>query len=73
MHVAEKDLAIRGFTIVSLNVGVENSGALRLYERLGYKRQRSVSGQWIYEDHLGTQREVTEPGWRMSKSIANTQ
>ena len=71
IHIAETDLATRGFAIASLNVGADNLGALRLYERLGYQRQHPVSGYWTYEDHLGIQREVHEPGWRMCKSITN--
>lgn len=71
IQTAEADLKTRGFSSVALNVGIENQGAARLYQRLGYKKEHQVSGHWIYEDHLGNQHELHEPGWRLSKSIAN--
>jgi ribosomal protein S18 acetylase RimI-like enzyme len=70
LKMAEADLIQRGFVSVSLNVARENRAAIRLYERRGYRRLHPVSGDWIYADHLGVQREMHEPGWRMSKSLA---
>lgn len=70
LHFAETDLIQRGFTTVCLNVARENESAIRLYERRGYRRLHSISGDWIYEDHLGVERQVHEPGWRMGKSLA---
>ncbi len=70
LEFAEGDLIQCGFTFVSLNVARENEAAIRLYERHGYHRLQPVAGDWIYEDHLGIQRQVHEPGWRMGKSLA---
>lgn len=69
LEVAEADLVRRGFNTVSLNVARENRAAIRLYGRHGYRRLHPVSGDWIYEDHLGVQRQMHEPGWRMGKSL----
>lgn len=66
---AEEDLRRRGFSIVSLNVANDNPGALRLYERNEYRRAFPVSGDWSYIDHLGQERHVHEPGWRMVKNL----
>lgn len=70
LDVAEADLVQRGFSNVFLNVALENDEAIRLYERRGYRRLHTVSGDWSYEDHLGDLRQVHEPGWRMGKSLA---
>ncbi len=69
LDAAEADLIQRGFSTVSLNVALENEGASRLYERRGYRRLHTVSGDWSYEDHLGDLRQVHEPGWRMEKKL----
>lgn len=69
LDIAEADLIQRGFTTAFLNVALENEDAIRLYERRGYRRLHTVSGDWSYEDHLGGLRHVHEPGWRMSKSL----
>lgn len=67
---AEADLRARNFRWVSLNVASDNPGAIRLYERLGYRRQHAIAGYWSFVDHLGTQRSLHEPGWRMGKKIS---
>lgn len=71
LDLAEADLVQRSFTTVSLNVALENEDALRLYERRGYRRLHTVSGDWSYEDHLGDLRQVHEPGWRMGKQLVS--
>lgn len=70
---AEADLGQRGFQWVSLHVARENQPALRFYERWGYQRIASVSGEWSYEDHEGFMRRVVEPGWRMGKLLTTDQ
>jgi len=67
-HV-ELDLHMRGFRWTYLHVAAENTAAIRFYERKGYRRVSPVSGDWSYEDHLGIERQVHEPGWRMAKDI----
>jgi ribosomal protein S18 acetylase RimI-like enzyme len=69
LHTAEDDLVARGYQWAYLHVAHDNSGVIRLYERHGYDRQGYVSGEWSYEDHLGQERHVSEPGWRMAKLL----
>lgn len=69
MEVAEQDLSLRRFRWVTLNVGIDNPDARRLYERLGYKVVASEPGQWSYKDEQGQRHEVHEPAWRMEKSL----
>jgi ribosomal protein S18 acetylase RimI-like enzyme len=69
LHTAEADLVARGYQWVYLHVAHDNPGAIRLYEGRGYHRQGYVSGEWSYEDHLGQQQHVSEPGWRMAKLL----
>ncbi|MCL5429150.1 MAG: GNAT family N-acetyltransferase [Chloroflexi bacterium] len=66
---AELDLLERGFRWAYLHVADENTAAVRFYERSGYRRVFPVPGDWSYEDHLGMERHVHEPGWRMRKSL----
>ncbi len=70
MNQVEEDLARRGFSLVCLNVGQENEGARRLYERLGYHVADTDAGEWSYYDEKGILREVKEPGWKMEKRLA---
>jgi ribosomal protein S18 acetylase RimI-like enzyme len=65
----ESDLYERGFRTVTLNVGQENPGARRLYERLGYVVVAEEPGSWSYTDHEGKTRDVHEPSWRMEKRL----
>ena len=69
MRIVEGDLRERGFRKVCLNVGRENTAALRLYERLGYRIMSTDPGRWTYIDHLGREQRVSEPAWRMEKTL----
>ena len=69
IYVAENDLIQRGFSRVTLNVGKDNMKARQLYERLGYRIVKAIAGQWSYVDHMGVPRKVSEPGWRMIKTL----
>lgn len=69
MAKAEADLRERGFDAVTLNVGKDNPGARRLYERLGYQVLAEEPGCWSYTDHEGRIRDVHEPSWRMEKKL----
>lgn len=69
MRVAEENLIQRGFSFVTLNVGKNNLGARRLYERLGYEVIANEPGNWSYIDHRGKRRSVHEPAWRMQKRL----
>lgn len=69
LRTAEADLVARGYQWAYLHVASDNDRALRLYESHGYSRQGQVTGEWSYEDHLGQQQHVREPGWRMAKLL----
>lgn len=69
MEVIEADLTRRGYNCVTLNVARENDGALRLYERLGYRVTAPEPGEWYYVDELAVRHDVHEPAWRMEKKI----
>ncbi len=68
---AEQDLQDRGFRWAYLHVADENTAAIRFYERNGYHRVSPISGDWTYEDHLGIERHMHEPSWRMAKELAS--
>lgn len=69
LQTAEADLIARNFNIIGLNVADDNVAARRFYERHGYRQVMKVSGEWSYTDHLGVERGVKEPGWRLIKNI----
>ena len=69
MSFIEQDLRDRGFIFATLNVAKDNPGAIRLYQRLGYKIIGSRSGIWSYRDHEGNLQQVNEPSWRMMKKL----
>lgn len=69
MNVAETDLLGRGFREVTLNVARDNEGALRLYQRLGYKIIKKIPGRWSYYDPNKVLKHAVEPGYRMMKQI----
>jgi len=69
MKMIEKDLQVRDFRQVSLNVGQENLNARRFYERLGYLVVGSDPGFWSYIDDKGKRIDMHEPAWRMVKSL----
>jgi ribosomal protein S18 acetylase RimI-like enzyme len=69
MQYVEDDLRFREFSGVCLNVGQDNSGARRLYERLGYRVVSAEPGRWSYIDDQGRRQDVHEPAWRMEKEL----
>jgi len=69
MAVVEADLLERDFSVVTLNVSQQNSGARRLYERLGYRVVGFEPGRWSYINHEGQRVNVHEPAWRMEKNL----
>jgi ribosomal protein S18 acetylase RimI-like enzyme len=69
LQTVEADLEKRGFQSVTLNVGIDNPGARRLYERRGYRVITSEPGHWSYQDEKGISHEVVEPAWRMEKQL----
>lgn len=69
LRTAEADLARNGFRRVTLNVARDNPGALRLYQRFGYRIVAPDPGVWSYLDQNGVRVQVNEPAWRMEKEI----
>jgi ribosomal protein S18 acetylase RimI-like enzyme len=69
LSTIEGDLLERNFKWVTLNVGRQNTKALRFYERHGYRIVASESGDWSYLDEQNQRHEVHEPAWRMQKHI----
>lgn len=69
MLAAESDLSARGFSALTLNVARDNSDAIRLYRRRGYRIIAPEPGNWSYIDHTGTLVDVHEPAWRMEKYL----
>ncbi len=69
MYTVEQDLWKRGFRQITLNVGKDNHGARRFYDRLGYDVVGSDPGRWSYIDDKGKRRDMHEPAWRMLKNL----
>ena len=69
MRHVEQDLLRRGFRELTLNVAEENLGAIRLYQRLGYKIIKKIPGKWAYYDDQGRLQTVAEPGYRLIKRL----
>jgi len=69
-HV-ENDLIARGYTYLTLNVAKTNNGAIRLYQRKGFKIVAPEPGRWSYIDHQGNLQHIHEPSWRFMKKISH--
>jgi len=69
MRHVEQDLRRRGYRELTLNVAEENQGAIRLYQRLGYKIVKRIPGEWAYYDDQGKLQTVVEPGFRLLKTL----
>ncbi len=53
LSVLEDDLLRMNYFSLTLNVARDNEGAIRLYERLGFKIVGREDGVWSYPDHNG--------------------
>jgi ribosomal protein S18 acetylase RimI-like enzyme len=69
LREVEDDLRAMNFKLITLNVSRENTEAIRLYERLGYRIVGNEPGQWSYINHLGKRVFVDEPSYRMEKHL----
>lgn len=69
MDVVERDLVLRGFHYLTLNVARDNYRAYELYLRRGFHVVAPEPGRWSYIDDQGKLREVLEPAWRMEKNL----
>jgi ribosomal protein S18 acetylase RimI-like enzyme len=69
IRVAEALLVQRGFSLATIGVVKTNEGALKLYQREGYKIYGEDEGRWGYTDHRGIEQKVHEPCWLLEKSL----
>ena len=68
IRAVEREAAGRGLAGVWLDVAIDNPDAMRLYERLGYRREGPiVVNRWSYVDENGTQQNRVETCYRMLK------
>jgi ribosomal protein S18 acetylase RimI-like enzyme len=66
----EEEARSRGLRGVHLGVGLDNAGAQRLYDRLGYQRiGEPYDARWTWHGPNGEQREVVERCYRMYKPL----
>ena len=69
VRAVEAAAADRALREVNLEVAVENEDAVRLYERLGYRRVgEQVMDRWEQKHDDGSIRIVEAPSWVMVKS-----
>lgn len=66
---AEENLREKGLRVATIGVAKTNTGAQRLYQRLGYRIREEDAGRWTYQDEKGHLREVNEPSWLMEHSL----
>jgi ribosomal protein S18 acetylase RimI-like enzyme len=66
---AESEMLERGLQFATIAVSRENTGALKLYQRLGYYFMREDEGKWSYNDHEGKTHHITDPCWILEKSL----
>lgn len=69
LNFVQDDLRERGYTLLCLNVAIDNPRAQSLYTRLGFEVVAHEPGIWSYIDHLGRRCWVEEPAWRMEKQL----
>lgn len=69
LQYAEALLIQRGFTIATIAVAKENTQALRLYTRHGYKIFSETEGKWRYIDHQGQIQHKHEPAHILLKTL----
>ncbi|MBN1286139.1 MAG: GNAT family N-acetyltransferase [Anaerolineae bacterium] len=67
VEAAEHNLVEQGFARATIAVGKTNTGAMRLYKRLGYDIIDDDPGRWQFEDHTGKIHYVEEACWIMEK------
>lgn len=71
IEAVEEEAQRRALGGVDLSVAIDNAGAIRLYERLGYAREAGITThRWTWEGPDGEEREVVEDCYRMMKTLA---
>ncbi len=66
---AEEALRARGFDTAVIAAGKENPGALRLYQRLGYRIFAEDPGVWRFTDEEGQEQVMEEACWVLEKKL----
>lgn len=66
---AEAALIRRGYRRALIAVAMNNPGARRLYERMGYSHFAQDAGEWSFIDDHGLLQRVVEPSWLMERSL----
>lgn len=66
---AEQELAARGFSVCEIGVDKDNSGAHRLYERLGYKLSHAAVEPFTYVTPAGERRQEIADQWILRKLL----
>ena len=69
IRAAEHALIERGLHTSEIHVALNNPGAKRLYERLGYRVLQEKHLQWEYTSPGGTPQQVEEQVWLMQKTL----
>lgn len=67
LQTAEAELKRRRFREASISVAKENTRALALYQRLGYRIFTEDAGCWSFTDHTGQLHAYREPSWVLEK------
>jgi ribosomal protein S18 acetylase RimI-like enzyme len=71
LQASEALVTVRGYSQISLSVGVENPNARRLYERVGYAATGDAYNDvWNYEDAQGRLVRVEEMVVDLVKTLA---
>lgn len=65
----ENELIQKSYIFLTLNVAKENTAAIRLYQRKGFKIVAPEPGVWSYIDQHGHIQHVNEPSWRFQKIL----
>lgn len=71
IDIAEAVLTERGYKWILISVAKTNTGALRLYKRLGYRIYQEDEGRWRYVNHKGQTVHVHEPCYMLEKRLDN--
>jgi ribosomal protein S18 acetylase RimI-like enzyme len=70
IRAVEGEAHRRGLLSVHLEVALANTAAIRLYERLGYRRQAEpITDRWSRVADDGSRDEVEEASWVMVKKL----
>ena len=70
VDAVEREARLRSLAYVNLEVAVENSGAVQLYEKLGYRRvEEPIVDRWQCHTPGRGWEQVEGPAWVMTKVV----